>query len=49
MSTVCLLILPLPQEAVEAYKRQNQFLSSEILELNSLRAEDLEAYKVLSK
>jgi len=36
------------KEAVEAYKRQNQFLSSEILELNSLRAEDLEAYKVLS-
>ena len=37
------------QEAVEAYKTQNQCLSSEIVELNALRAEDLETYRALSK
>ena len=37
------------QEAVEAYKRQNQFLSSEILELNNVRTEDLETYRITSR
>ena len=29
------------QEAVEAYKKQNQFLSAELLEMNQLRSDDL--------
>ena len=36
------------QEAVEAYKHQNKFLSSEILELNALRADDEEAFRNLT-
>ena len=33
------------QETVEAYKKQNQFLSSELLEMNNLRSDDLSINK----
>ena len=36
------------QEAVEAYKNQNKFLSSEIVELNALRTDDEEALHTLT-
>lgn len=35
------------QEAVEAYKKQNQFLSAELLEMNQLRSDDLSVNKQL--
>ena len=35
------------QEAVEAYKNQNQFLSTELLEMNQLRSDDLAVNKQL--
>ncbi len=37
------------QETVEAYKQQNRFLSSELVELNAVRAEDSVVYKSLDK
>jgi hypothetical protein len=36
-----------PQEVVEAYKKQNQFLSAELLEMNQLRSDDLSVNKQL--
>ena len=46
--TVLLLLLPFFfQEAVEAYKNQNQFLSTELLEMNQLRSDDLAVNKQL--
>ena len=42
-------LLPPPQEAVEAYKKQNQFLSAELLEMNHLRNDDLAINKQLKK
>ncbi len=33
------------KEALEAYKTQNQFLSSEIVELNAIRSDENEALK----
>ena len=33
------------QEALEAYKSQNQFLSSEIVELNAMRSDENEAIR----
>ncbi len=37
------------QETVEAYKQQNRFLSSEVVELNAVRAEDSVIFKTLEK
>ena len=37
------------QEAVEAYKKQNQFLSAELLEMNQLRSDDLTVNRQLTQ
>ncbi len=39
----------LTQEAVKAYKAQNGFLSSELVELNAVRAEDNTLRKALER
>ena len=37
------------QEAVEAYKKQNQFLSAELLEMNQLCSDDLTVNRQLTQ
>ena len=37
------------QEALEAYKSQNQFLSSEIVELNAIRSDENEAIRASNR
>jgi len=43
---VILLCVHFYQEALEAYKQQNKFLSSELAELNSIRSDELEALRM---
>ena len=44
---VCLFVCL--QEALEAYKQQNKFLSSEIVELNTIRSDEHDALKMNSQ
>ena len=53
VSSVCISFIAvisvmfIQKETVDAYKRQNQFISNELLEMNKLRSDDLAVNKHL--